>query len=113
MRRSSVVWGLTVLLVIGGCSHRSALHDRLNGTWQNDIFTATFDFPGQTYSGVAMGREFSEKLDLISEKGNVVVFRGATQTFVCQFQEDGTIMLTKEGEDGGIPFILKRSAPVN
>ncbi len=112
--------GLLIIIMVGlsGCSNQSkkavdektndtqtdqALHEKLNGTWQSDIMTVTFDFNGGTYSGVAMGEEFSKKLTLVSEEANIVVFKSDDAKVVCQFQNDGSIMLTKEG---GIPVTL-------
>ena len=70
--------------------------------------TVTIDFPGHKYSGVAMGQQFSHSLDLVSENANVVVFKDSDATIVCQIQDDGGIMLTKQGAEGGIPIILHR-----
>ncbi len=97
---------LLVTLVLAGCTHAPALHDRLNGTWTSNIMTVTFDFPHHRYSGVIMGEQFSHHLDLISENPNIVVFKESDATVVCQFQDDGDIMITKQGSEGGIPLIL-------
>ncbi len=102
-----------LLVLIGfvsmGCSHGSLPHDRLNGTWTSDIMTITIDFPAHKYSGVAMGEPFSHYLDLVSENANVVVFKESDATIVCQIQDDGSIMITKQGSEGGIPMILHRA----
>jgi hypothetical protein len=52
-----------------------------------------------------MGETFNNKLTLVSEEANVVIFKSNENKIVCQFQENGGIMLTKEG---GIPIILTR-----
>jgi hypothetical protein len=96
-------------LLLACCSHGSSLHDRLNGTWTSDVMTVTINFPAHKYSGVAMGEQFSHYLDLVSENANVVVFKESDATIVCQIQDDGGIMLTKQGSEGGIPVILHRS----
>lgn len=96
------------LIFSGSCSHSSA-HDRLNGTWTSDLMTVTIDFPAQKYSGVAMGQPFSQSLTLVSEQANVVTFQTNATTIVCQIQENGDIMLTKQGAEGGIPILLHRA----
>ena len=68
--------------------------------------TVTFDFENGIYSGVVFGQEFSRKLTLVSEKANIVTFRSGDTKIICQFQDDGGIMLTKEG---GIPVLLKKA----
>jgi hypothetical protein len=96
-----------LLLTLTGCgnSAKASLHETLNGSWENDIMTVTFDFDKGTYSGVALGQTFSTKLSLVSEEANLVVFKSNENKIVCQFQNNGSIMLTKEG---GIPIILNR-----
>ncbi|MGB8414419.1 MAG: hypothetical protein WCE23_16510 [Candidatus Binatus sp.] len=99
-----------IAFLLMGCSHGSSSpHDRLNGTWTSNIMTVTIDFPAHKYSGVAMGEQFSHYLDLVSENANVVVFKESDATIVCQIQDDGSIMITKQGSEGGIPLILHRA----
>jgi hypothetical protein len=111
MRRSSIAGLLAVVILAAGCSRSrgSSPHDRLNGTWTSNIMTVTIDFPAHKYSGVAMGEQFSHYLDLVSENANVVVFKESDATIVCQIQDDGSIMITKQGSEGGIPLILHRA----
>ncbi len=71
--------------------------------------TVTIDFPSHKYSGVVMGEQFSHYLDLVSESANLVIFKESDATIVCQIQDDGTIMITKQGPEGGIPVILHRA----
>lgn len=108
-RKQSVRLALAIAFLLIGCSHGSSPHDRLNGTWTSDIMTITIDFPAHKYSGVAMGEPFSHYLDLVSENANVVVFKESDATIVCQIQDDGSIMITKQGSEGGIPMILHRA----
>jgi hypothetical protein len=108
MRKFILLASLIVWLCC--CSQKPSLHDRLNGTWQSDLMTVTIDFNKGVYSGVAMGQTFSEGLKLLSENANLVTFlAGKDATIMVQMQQDGSIMLTKEGPEGGIPIILKRS----
>ena len=93
------------LALVAVAASAQELHERLNGTWHNDIMTVTFDFENRIYSGVVLGQEFSRKLTLVSEKANIVTFRSDDTKIICQFQEDGRIMLTK---DGGIPVLLRK-----
>jgi hypothetical protein len=95
--------------LLTGCSHGVSPHDRLNGTWTSNIMTVTIDFPDHKYSGVVMGEQFSHYLDLVSENANIVVFKESDATVVCQIQDDGSIMITKQGPEGGIPLILHRA----
>jgi len=97
---------IIALIFFAGCGNSSAPHESLNGTWKNNIMTATFDFDKGTYSGVALGQPFNNKLTLVSEDANVVVFKSGGNKVICQFQDDGGIMLTKEG---GIPLVLARA----
>lgn len=96
-----------LLLTLTGCSNsaKDSIHETLNGNWENNIMTVTFDFDKGTYSGAAMGQTFTTELSLVSEEANLVVFKSNENKIVCQFQDDGSIMLTKEG---GIPIILNR-----
>jgi len=71
--------------------------------------TVTIDFPSHKYAGVIMGEQFSHYLELVNENANVVVFKESDATIVCQFQDDGGIMLTKQGNEGGIPLLLHRA----
>lgn len=87
------------------CSSKPPLHESLNGSWKNDMMTVTFDFNKGVYTGVVLGQPFSHKLALISEQANVVVFKSDESQIVCQFQSNGSIMLTKEG---GIPLVFTR-----
>lgn len=105
MRKVVVV--LAVLGMLVGSALAGGLHQRLNGTWVSDIFTCTFDFGSGVYSGVALGDEFEHKLELVKEAGNVVIFLSDGQRIVAQFQEDGTLILAKEG---GLPVLLKRAS---
>lgn len=91
-----------------GASAQS-VSQKLNGTWGNDLMTVKIDFPGGRYDGIAMGAKFERKLTLVKELGNTVEFKTSDgqeeATILAQFQEDGSVMLTKEG---GIPLSLKR-----
>jgi hypothetical protein len=68
--------------------------------------TAEIDFDQETYTGIAMGKPFSHKLTLIKEYANIVIFKSDDSTITAQLQENGNVMLTKEG---GIPLIFKRA----
>jgi len=86
------------------------LHTKLNGIWQNDLMTVTIDFEEGVYSGVALGKKFFRPLVLVREYANIVIFKTINpdktfNTITCQIQNDGSILLTKEG---GIPLIFKR-----
>ena len=97
---------ITLFVVIGmlmGCS--DSPHQKINGTWTNAIMTVTIDFEKNIYSGVALGKSFKNKLSLVSENANIVVFKSNNSKITCQIQDDDNIMLTKEG---GIPIVLKR-----
>jgi hypothetical protein len=105
-RITAVVILIASLLIFSACGNSAKpLHESLNGSWKNDIMTVTFNFDKGIYSGVAMGETFNNKLTLVSEEANVVIFKSNENKIVCQFQENGGIMLTKEG---GIPIILTR-----
>jgi len=109
MKTRSVRTPITIITIalalVAVVANAQELHERLNGTWQNDIMTVTFDFENWIYSGVILGQEFSRKLTLVSAKANIVTFRSDDTKIICQFQEDGRIMLTK---DGGIPVLLRK-----
>jgi hypothetical protein len=100
---------LFIAMAVCGCMRGSAPHDRLNGKWVSDAMQVTLDFPKGTYEGVDEGEHFSHHLSLVSEHGNVVVFKSDDAVIVCQLQSDGTVILNKPGPHGGIPFILHRS----
>lgn len=56
-----------------------------------------------------MGKEFSHSnLEVIGEKSNYIKIKAGNSNYIIQFQESGTIMMTKEG---GIPLIYKRGGP--
>jgi hypothetical protein len=97
---------VSVIIFIAGCgADTDAPHKTLNGSWKNDIMVVKFDFKERVYSGVALGQDFSKKLTLVSEEPGFVVFRSDEDKIICQFQDDGGILLTK---DGGIPMLLHK-----
>jgi len=104
---AAIILSFVLLLTITSCgsSAKVAPHENLNGSWKNNIMTVTFDFDKGSYSGAAMGQTFNTKLTLVSEEANLVIFKSNENKIVCQFQDNGSIMLTKEG---GIPIILNR-----
>jgi hypothetical protein len=59
-----------------------------------------------------MGESFNQDLKLVSEQANVVTFQTRGKTIVVQFQEDSSIMLTRQAsadEEASFPTILKRA----
>ncbi|HOW51797.1 MAG TPA: hypothetical protein PLV42_07120 [bacterium] len=101
-----MAWALATALFFCACSAGGEkLHEKLNGSWKNDIMTVEYDFKGGVTRGVALGQEYEKKLSLVKEYGNVVVFMSGDSKITGQFQEDGSIMLTKEG---GLPVVFKK-----
>ena len=84
--------------------------DKLNGTWSNDIMTVTINVEQGTYSGVGLGVQFNNSINIVEEKPEYVVFdmtnEQGTFKVVAQFQADGSLMITK---DGGMPMVLQPS----
>jgi hypothetical protein len=103
------VVSLVVLLFVtacGGAPATQSVSDQLNGTWQSDVFTVTIDFNNGTYKGVALGQPFDRKLTLVEEQANTARFKADDIDVVAQLQEDGSLILTR---DGGIPVVLQRA----
>ncbi len=116
---TSLLAALAFAVLIGlGCDKKadspsqpaqSTAVSKLAGTWQNDLMTVKIDLQRGKYEGIAMGEKFEKKLAIVKELGNTVEFTTGEgegkATILAQFQEDGSLMLTKEG---GIPLIMKR-----
>jgi hypothetical protein len=96
------------LLVIQGCGgeNNENYHEKLNGRWTSDLMTVEIDFGSGTYTGVALGQQFSREIELVSATKEVIEFTSNGTTIIAQFQSDGSILLTR---DGGIPVNLKRA----
>jgi len=108
MRRKMLyTFGVGAMLLLL-CACGSAPHDKLNGTWTSDIMTVTIDFPNHKYTGSGFGHNWSHYLELVSEKGNVIQFKESDAVVMCQLESDGTMILTKEGSEGGIPLVMHR-----
>ncbi|WP_306591623.1 hypothetical protein [Geothrix sp. 21YS21S-4] len=94
---------------ISGQPAHSAVVSKLAGTWQNDLMTVKIDLLQGKYEGIAMGEKFDKKLTIVKEIGNAVEFtvgEGPDKAAItAQLQEDGSLILTKEG---GIPLMMKR-----
>lgn len=100
---------LTMILVFGMVTSvisAEALHEKLEGAWKSNSVTVNFDWKNGEYSGVSMGTAFTRKLTLVKEFANVVIFKSDEAQVTVQFQDDGGILLTKEG---GIPVKLTRA----
>ncbi|WP_180146325.1 hypothetical protein [Desulfoluna butyratoxydans] len=67
--------------------------------------TVKFDFDKGIYSGVGLGQSFSHKLSIVNEEANIVIFKSDDAKIVCQIQDNGSIILTKEG---GIPLLFEK-----
>lgn len=86
----------------------SKLSERLNGTWESDLGTARIDLASGVYSGAFMGEPFERRIKVLNEYDNVVVFKSDTSTIAALFLEDGRLMLKKQGQQGALPFVLRR-----
>lgn len=93
-------------LALAACDDPPAPHERLNGTWTSNIATAQFDFAAGVYKGVSLGEPFDKKLKLVEEMGNSVVFMSDDTRITAQLQDDGSVVLMKEG---GLPVRLTRA----
>ncbi|CCO22706.1 hypothetical protein [Maridesulfovibrio hydrothermalis] len=89
---------LTIMILAFLAACNSAPHDKLNGTWQNEVMSMTIDFDKGTYNGVAMGKQFSRDLKLVSEDENAVVFTVGGKELVAQFQPEGGILINMGGK---------------
>ncbi len=105
MRKIIICCAILALLNVSAAFGQD-LAKRLNGIWANNIFTVEIDFDKGTYNGVAMGKPFEHKLSFVKEMGNVVYFKSDNTLIVAQLQEDGNLMLTKEG---GVPMLVKKT----
>lgn len=97
---------LILIFFMFACSGEKKAHEKLNGTWESKVMTVSFDFSKEKYSGISLGQAFDKKLTLVSEQGNAVVFKSNDTQITAQIQEDGSVILMKEG---GIPIVLKRA----
>lgn len=102
----TMIAAVAFVLVTASVALAAGLHEKLNGVWVSDLMTVEIDFAKGTYSGVAMGNTFDQDLSLVKEFANVVIFKSNGNQITAQFQENGSVMLTKEG---GFPAILKRA----
>lgn len=103
MKKTLVV----ILLVMAFCCSAWAeeVHRKLNGVWVSDVLTVKIDFDKGTYESIFMGEEKVRKLAFVKELGNSVVFTIDESKVTAQIQENGNVLLTKEG---GIPVLMKR-----
>jgi hypothetical protein len=53
-----------------------------------------------------MGQPFEHKLTFVKEMANVVYFKSDETVIIAQLQDNGDLMLTKQG---GIPMMVKRA----
>lgn len=93
------------MLLCGSTAFGQELYKKLDGTWVSDVFTVQIDTAAGVYAGVVMGQPFERKMTFVKEMANVVIFKADDNQIVAQFQDDGSLMLTKEG---GIPALVKR-----
>lgn len=78
----------------------------LNGKWLSPAMTAEFDVEDGTYIVTAMGKTTTQKLEIVSDDGNTIVFKSDGKTIIAKKNEDGSITM---GKEGGIPVMLKRA----
>lgn len=97
-----------VLLVVAGCGAAPAGRaQELNGTWNSDRATYTFNMNNMTFRQVAAGLDTTARIEIVSQAGNEVVLRNDTGNLLTAiFQDDGTVSLAQLNQ---VPVILKRA----
>ena len=88
------------------CSNALAANgELLNGKWTSKIMTAVFDVNAGTYNVVALGKESTQKLTIVSDDGNTIVFKSDDKTITATVNSPDSITMVKAG---GMPVHLTR-----
>lgn len=104
MRQSILVALLTLFLI--GCSgeaQKPGPEEVLSGKWVSSLMTAEFDFKEGTYKTFLFGEEKIHKMEIVSEKSNIITFKSDGETLFATVNDDGSITI---GKEGGIPVKL-------
>lgn len=108
LRHTLLVCLLLVLVACGGTPESENLA-KLNGTWNSDLATYTFNTADMTMTRIALGQETSGPITVVRAAGNSLVLTsegGSGKPLTATFQEDGKLLL---GQEGAIPLVLTKA----
>lgn len=95
---------LALSLLLAACG-RPALSDQLHGVWFDDGLTLYhFDVDAKRYQGAGPFDEWSQDLVIMDQQDNVLTFSTDGKLFTVRFQDDGTIIIRKQGDYDPIPL---------
>lgn len=94
----------TVSLLLTACGQPS-LSSKLSGVWFDEGLTLYhFNVADKRYQGAGPFDEWSQDLIIMDQQDNVLTFSTDGKLFTVRFQDDGSIIIRKQGDYEPIPL---------
>lgn len=103
LRHLTIVLLLGALGLLAGCGG-SSMTKRMDGAWANNMTFVYFDFNGHSYIGAGPESEWRQDLVVVEEKDNLLVFSTNGRMFTARFEDDGTLVLQRQGNFPAFPL---------
>jgi hypothetical protein len=94
----------TLSLLLTACGQPS-LSSKLNGVWFDEgLNLYHFDVAAKRYQGAGPLDEWNQDLVIMDQQDNVLTFSTDGKLFTVRFQDDGSIVIRKQGDYDPIPL---------